>query len=428
MAPPDSQPPLAADRWRGHRVTRVLAWTALVVITAILLFGAVSEYVFWDEFTTRFNFIAVDYLIYTGEVIGNIRESHPVPLILAAIATTAGVGIWLLSRRVQLRVRALGWRRRLALGMAAVVLPVLATFVASIDQMSGAGHERALELSGNGLFSLAAAMRRNELDYDRFYVTIPQEEADAILLKLGVERLPLSKVMQDPIEPEPGKMGPFSRSPRNVILISVESLSAEFLDSYGGKKGLTPNLDRLAAEGLKFEHAYATGTRTVRGLEALSLGTPPIPGQAILRRPNNDHLTTVGQFLKYQGFAPYFIYGGYGYFDNMNAFFDANDYAVLDRVDFPKDSIPFENIWGVADESLFANALRILDAPSGRGQRFFAHIMTTPATTGRSRTRPGASTFLRRAGATARSSTPTSPSASSSTRRARSRGSRTRSS
>jgi phosphoglycerol transferase MdoB-like AlkP superfamily enzyme len=293
------------------------------------------------------------------------------------IVGVAAAGVWLLSLRFRLRARALGWRRRLACAVAAVLLPVLATAAADIDQMSGAGSELALELSGNGVFTFAAAMRRNELDYDRFYLTIPQDEADAILLALGVERLPLSKVMQDPIEPEPEKMGPFARSPRNVILISVESLSAEFLGAYGGKKGLTPNLDRLAAEGIKFENAYATGTRTVRGLEALSLGTPPIPGQAILRRPNNDHLTTIGQFLKYQGFAPYFIYGGYGYFDNMNAYFEANDYAVLDRVDFPKDSIPFENIWGVADEALFSNALRILDAPSGRGQRFFAHIMTT---------------------------------------------------
>ena len=223
-------------------------------------------------------------------------------------------------------------------------------------------------------------------------------------------------------------MGPFSRSPRNVILISVESLSAEFLGAYGSKKGLTPNLDRLAAEGLKFEHAYATGTRTVRGLEALSLGTPPIPGQAILRRPNNDHLTTIGQFLKYQGFVPYFIYGGYGYFDNMNAFFEANDYAVLDRVDFPKDSIPFENVWGVADEALFGNALRILDAPSSaRAALLRAHHdhQQSPAV---HLSRAGASTFLRRVDAMGRSSTPTSRSGNSSRRRARSRGSRTRSS
>lgn len=369
---------LLPDRWRDRPFMGPVRRAAFVAIVGTLIFGGVAEYVFWSEFTTRFNFIAVDYLIYTGEVIGNIRQSYPVGLILVGIAAAAALVAWLVSRRIAFTYRPLGWKRRLGLVAAAILLPVASYLAANVDQMDGAGNEHALELSGNGLFSLAAAMRRNELDYDRFYRTIPQEEADAILLGLGVERLPLSKVMtMKEDEHEPEELGPFSRNPRNVILITVESLSAEFVGAYGGKKGLTPRLDKLAAEGLKFENVYATGTRTVRGLEALSLGTPPIPGQAILRRPNNDHLMTVGEFLMLQGFAPYFIYGGFGYFDNMNAFFEANDYKVVDRTDFPKASVPFANVWGVADEALFANTLRILDEPSAKGQRFFAHIMTT---------------------------------------------------
>jgi phosphoglycerol transferase MdoB-like AlkP superfamily enzyme len=369
---------LLPDRWRGRPFVAFLRQALFVFIVASLLFGAVAELVFWAEFTTRFNFIAVDYLIYTGEVIANIRQSYPVPEILAGIAATALAIAWLIALKLRFSVEPLGWKRRVAMGVAAVVLPVASYFAASIDQMDGAGNEHALELSGNGLFSLAAAMRRNELDYDRFYRTIDQAEADGILIDLGVERLPLAKLLEmkeDVHEPE--ELGTFSRNPRNVVLITVESLSAEFVGAYGNVKGLTPRLDQLAAEGLKFENMYATGTRTVRGLEALSLGTPPIPGQAIPRRPNNDHLIAIGQFLSLQGFAPYFIYGGFGYFDNMNAFFEANDYKVVDRTDFPKESVPFANAWGVADEALFDNALRVIDDPAAHGKRFFAQIMTT---------------------------------------------------
>ena len=50
-----------------------------------LCFLVVSEFTFWLEFNTRFNFIAVDYLIYTHEVIGNIRESYPIFIIFPAI-------------------------------------------------------------------------------------------------------------------------------------------------------------------------------------------------------------------------------------------------------------------------------------------------------------------------------------------------------
>ncbi|PKO24958.1 MAG: sulfatase, partial [Betaproteobacteria bacterium HGW-Betaproteobacteria-8] len=130
-------------------------------------------------------------------------------------------------------------------------------------------------------------------------------------------------------------------------------------------------------EGLKFERLFATGTRTVRGLEALSLGTPPIPGQAIVRRPNSDHLGTLGEYLEIQGFATEFVYGGYGYFDNMNAYFQGNDFKVTDRTDFDEKSIVMENVWGVADESLFDNAMQSLDAAAGGERPFFMQIMTT---------------------------------------------------
>ena len=149
--------------------------------------------------------------------------------------------------------------------------------------------------------------------------------------------------------------------PRHVVLIMVESLSAEFLGAYGSTKGLTPNLDRFAREGLKFTNAYATGTRTVRGLEAVSVGTPPVPGQSIVRRPDNERLTTVGGLLEQQGYAASFVYGGYGYFDNMNAYSPGTTIRWSTAWTFRKSTIVFENIWGVADESLFANVMRVID-------------------------------------------------------------------
>lgn len=364
-------------RWNGRR-WHLVRWLFVWLCVFALGFSVIAEIVFWQEFTTRFNFIAVDYLIYTQEVIGNIRQSYPVGGILAALAAVTSLLVWMLSRRIDLRPRPLTWRVRLALLGSAVALPAASLAFANVDQMEFSGSPAANELSGNGLFSLAAAMRRNELDYDRFYRTVPQVRADAQLAALKVKRLPLSAALREPESvPHHVEFGPFSRSPRNVVLISVESLSAQFLGAYGNRQGLTPNLDRLAAEGLKFERLFATGTRTVRGLEALSLGTPPIPGQSIVRRPNNEQLASLGELLEDQGYNIYFVYGGYGYFDNMNAYFGANDYQVVDRTDFPKDSVVFENVWGVADESLYSNAMRVIDGAEKDKKPFFMHIMTT---------------------------------------------------
>ncbi|MBA4109536.1 MAG: sulfatase [Leptothrix sp. (in: Bacteria)] len=362
------------QRW--HRVLRALwVWFALLV----MLIAAASEITFWIEFSTRFNFIAVDYLIYTQEVIGNIRQSYPIPAIMLGLASLAALLTFFLNpflKRANEQV--LSGRQRAALGLAAIVLPTCSLLLTNVDQMQGLGNAYADELSGNGLFTLAAAMRRNELDYDKFYRTMPQAQADAILKGMDVERQPLSEAIHPPLGEDPADDPlPFTRRPKNVVLISVESLSAAFMDTYGSTKHLTPRLDALAREGMMFEHMYATGTRTVRGLESLSLGTPPVPGQAIVRRPNNEHLATLGEILKPQNVESYFFYGGYGYFDNMNAYFDANGYKVIDRTDIPKADVVFENVWGVADEVLFNHAIKTLSAEAQADKPFFAHIMTT---------------------------------------------------
>jgi phosphoglycerol transferase MdoB-like AlkP superfamily enzyme len=372
---------LLPDRWRASRVQRIVRWVGFLVVVAGLLFVAVAEVTFWMEFATRFNFIALDYLIYTREVIGNIRESYPVGRILTGIFAIALIVALALrpaldraDRRPATRRRRLGWLA------AALVLPAATLAMARIEQMGGSGNAYADELAGNGMFTFVAAARRNELDYDRFYATIDQDRADRLLKSLGVERKPLivgSVPEEQAHEDDEEHLPMMPAMPRHVVMVTIESMSAQFMGAYGSTQGLTPNLDRMAAEGLRFANFYATGTRTVRGLEAVSLGTPPVPGQSIVRRPGNAHLSTIGELLEHQGFATSFVYGGYGYFDNMNAYFDANDYRVVDRTEFPPSSIAFENVWGVADESLFANAIAVIDGNVAKGSRTFTHIMTT---------------------------------------------------
>ena len=384
---------LLPNRWRASAWHSKLRLTWLWLAIALLIFGAVAEATFWLEFTTRFNFIALDYLIYTSEVIGNIRESYPVGQILSGIGALAAV-LLLAIRPAVKRADKTGvtvWQRVGLVLIAVVVAPAM-MYLANVDQMekpllasiegdSGQKNAYATELSGNGLFTIAAAQRRNELDYDKFYRTIPQPQANTALVSLGVKRTSLGDPRKTDLSDEPASnVTPFSSKPKNIIMISVESLSAEFMDSYGGNKGLTPELDKLGSEGMKFDRLFATGTRTVRGLEALSLGTPPIPGQAIVRRPAHDHLSTMGELLKHQGFSTFFFYGGFGYFDNMNAYYAANNYRVVDRTDIPKDKVGFENVWGVADEYLFDHVIRTLDDKSDKGtgdKPFFAQIMTT---------------------------------------------------
>ncbi len=235
---------------------------------------------------------------------------------------------------------------------------------------------RIVGVNARGRFDHEADRLGSFRCYDRFYATLPNKQATQILAGLGMPRA-IPKPADSDGQQEAEFPAYLTRRPKNVVLITVESLSAEFLGSYGNAKGLTPNLDRIASQGLVFDRLFATGTRTVRGLEATSLGTPPVPGQAIVRRRKSDHLTTLGEILHHEGFATTFVYGGNAYFDNMAAYFGGNDYTVVDRGDFPVETVAFENAWGAADESLFDTAAKRLDDNTADGTPFFMHIMTS---------------------------------------------------
>jgi len=349
----------------------------LLPLCFLLVFVGAAEFTFWNEFASRFNFIAVDYLIYTSEVIGNIRESYNLPLLLGGV-TAVALAVWIVTMRAleptwlapasTARVR---WLAALVL----LAAPPLSVAVLDARYKEFSADAQANELAGNGYFDFWHAFWANEIDYDRFYKTLPAQRALATLAnELGGPRLKV-ELSQRPYESVVKNDGPPKLM--NVVLVSVESYSAEFMAAFGNKQGLTPRTDQLAREGLLFTQVYATGTRTVRGLEALTLSVPPTPGHSIVKRPNNDRLFTVGEVFKDAGYEPLYLYGGYGYFDNMNAFFSGNGYTVIDRTALKSTDIHFENIWGVADEDLFSLALRELDQRHAAGKKFFAHVMTT---------------------------------------------------
>jgi phosphoglycerol transferase MdoB-like AlkP superfamily enzyme len=162
----------------------------------------------------------------------------------------------------------------------------------------------------------------------------------------------------------------------NVVLISVESLSGDYLAHFGNKENITPFLDSLIPYSLFFENFYASGTRTVRGLEALSLAIPPTPGQSIVRRPDNTDMFTMGNVLKTKGYDVNYIYGGNAFFDNMGKYFGSNGYTVLDKRDIPDKFVHHTSAWGIDDEGAFDYTLAQCDRSFSEKKLFFNHIMT----------------------------------------------------
>ncbi len=356
---------LLGAKWRQR-----LSVPLFAVYTFTLLFVGVSEIVFWDEFSVRFNFIAVDYLVFTTEVIGNIRESYPVGPIIGALLAASLLIVWGLRRHV-VQAAALGVDRRIQLPWVLGVVLLVALLASRLAAPDFSTNAYANELADNGWRSFIAAARQNRLDYRQFYATRPDAEVMKDLQRLaGKETVTATNL---PTRKAAAKL---NRQP-NVVIIMMESMSAEYMATFGNKEKITPNLDRLAGEGMLFSRLYATGTRTVRGLEALSAALPPQAGMSVVRWPNVSNLNTLGSTLQHSGWSPQFIYGGYGMFDNMNSYFDAQGYRVTDRTNFQEGLVKFENVWGVADEHLFDQALMEFDKEVNAGHHFFAHIMTT---------------------------------------------------
>ncbi len=366
--------------WRGAAFRRNWRNTMIRIFFGVavflLLFNAVSEVFFWLEFSSRYNFIAVDYLVYTNEVLGNIRESYPLTLIVTVILSSTLLILFINRKKIRLEPFP-----QFSLHIKAPVLVIslaltiiLARFIPS-DWQYFSPNNYQNELAGNGTYDFMQAFKKNELDFYKYYQTLTDEEAFRIVrqdLKTSYVTS-FSRDGQDVLRhikyDQPEKK-------MNVILISVESFSAGFMAAFGNTNNLTPHLDSIAKQGLLFTNLYASGTRTVRGLEAISLSIPPLPGQSLVKRPDNENLFSLGSVFGQKGYATQYIYGGYSYFDNMQSFFSANHYQVIDRGALKKDEIHYSNIWGVADEDLFTLALRELDSNYQAQQPFFSHIMT----------------------------------------------------
>jgi phosphoglycerol transferase MdoB-like AlkP superfamily enzyme len=354
---------------------RFIILATFFIFTFTLTFTAFAEWFFWEEFGARFNFIAVDYLVYTREVIGNITQSYPVIWIVffvAVISASLTMAIGFLLRQSQ--PTWLSFKRRSAWMAFYVLLFATSHLLVSSRLQHFSRNAFANELAGNGLYDLFAAYFNNELSYDRFYKAIDRKLAFNMVEQMIAtpETRPVSKTV--PVERNVINHGVEKKL--NVILISVESFSADFMRLFGITNNITPFLDSLSQRSMTFTNLFATGTRTVRGLEALSLCVPPTPGQSIVRRPDNQQLFSLATVFEEKGYHCQYIYGGYGYFDNMNAFFEHNDYEVIDRTALNDRDIHYENIWGVADEDLYTLALREIDKHVAVGP-VFTQIMTT---------------------------------------------------
>ncbi|TDW51499.1 phosphoglycerol transferase MdoB-like AlkP superfamily enzyme [Flavobacterium sp. 270] len=345
---------------------------AFVIFLYVLLIlqNGLSEYFFWNEFGVKYNFIAVNYLIYTNEVIGNIMESYPVVPIFSALFLVTGIFTYFILKKSRAYINDIPtFSEKLKISalyiglflISLIAIPTLATTENSKNVFVN-------ELQANGLYKFYLAFENNKLDYFKFYKTIPNEKAFAILKQQfpNISGENTSRVIESDT----------AESHKNVVLITIESYSAEFMKQYGNKENITPFLDSLSQKSLQFTNLYAAGNRTVRGLEAVTLCLPPTAGESVVKREDNKNKFSTGAVFKQKGYNVKFMYGGDAFFDNMQDFYSGNGYQIIDKSSFSPEEITFSNVWGVCDEDMYNKAIKVMNAEAKENKPFFNHIMT----------------------------------------------------
>ena len=367
----------------GRFIMGIVSWLVLFG----MLYLAAVQFFFFQEFNARFNLVAVDYLIYPHEVFVNIWQSYPVARVLIFMAALSGLVMFFVWPVIKKSMpEKTTFSLRLKISAVHFFLMGIAIIFFTTHTLDFSGNRVTNELTANGLNSFFQAFHTNQLDYNNYYITgNRQQMAERLTSQLKSGGGDFNRNGDEWLHRGfPGTSGGLGKL--NVVVIIEESLGCEQVDSCGAgldidsalagnTVSLTPFLDALSGKGIFFNRAYATGTRTVRGLEAISASFPPIPGESIIKRPGNDNVATWGKVMQENGYHTSFLYGGYGQFDNMNSFFADNGFAISDRLDI--DDPVFTNIWGVSDQDLFRHAREYFDNESRAGTPFFSIIMTT---------------------------------------------------
>lgn len=169
----------------------------------------------------------------------------------------------------------------------------------------------------------------------------------------------------------------FTGKPKNLVILLQESLGARFVGGYGDND-FTPNLDKLLQQGWHFDRMFATGTRSVRGIEATITGFTPTPSRAVVKLSKSQtNFFSIAELLKRNNYFTQFVYGGESHFDNMKGFFLGNGFN--DIVDLPVfiDEPEYIDSWGASDEDLYNEAHQQFVELNKKEQPFFSLVFTS---------------------------------------------------
>ena len=376
--------PLLANRigWKIWQ-NLVLIWGVLVIV--LISFMEASTPAFISQYDLRPNRLFVEYLRYPKEVFATLWQGFRWPLLIGLTLTVISgvVAEKLLQRWLHTHQKTWPiWKVWLTWPLLLLILALMirssighrpanpSSFALTPDAMVN-----SLMLNSAWSVYFAIYNMQHESNAADVYGTMTNE---AILAQLhenypwiGLDtqrKFPTLNIHQATVKRD---------KPLNLVIILQESLGATFVKSLGGEYAVTPHLERLKQKGWWFEQLYATGTRSVRGIEAVISGYLPTPARSVVKLSlSQQNFFTIADLLKQRGYFTEFIYGGESHFDNMASFFIGNGFeSVIDQHDY--ENPVFTGSWGVSDEDLLNKAHQQLQQKQAEGKPYFSLVFSS---------------------------------------------------
>jgi len=359
----------------------------VVACITLLFFLEAATPGFIAEYDVRPNRLFVEYLKYPKEVLPMLWNGFRVHVFLG-VAVTA-LTVWLMSRFMQPWLTQQNtWSITMILLSWPLVFLLLAFAIRSTT-----GHRPANpamfaittdsmvnSLILNSAWSVTHAIYnlKHESKSSEMYGKMSREDMIRLIAEDRVNDPGTAPFLGNDAMPTLNHLVPSRQRerPLNLVVILEESLGATFVGSLGGVP-VTPELEKLKEQGWWFEQLYATGTRSVRGIEAVVTGFPPTPAQSVVKLSlSQQHFFSMADLLGRRGYHTEFIYGGESHFDNMNGFFMGNGFqAVTDQKDY-KNPV-FVGSWGASDEDLFNKTHEQISKQHEQGKPFFTLVFSS---------------------------------------------------
>lgn len=363
-------------------------WTKILRVwltagSVFILFMEIATPAFIETYDFRPNRLFIEYLIYPKEVFNMLMEGHFNAVLFSLLSTViAALIYWKLSAWAVKNLRTMSWKVRPFIAL----LVIAVAFIGARSSFQHRGINPAMvafssdalvnSLVLNSGYSVlyAAQQFKDEEKSSEMYGKMEHDEMLRILKESRGR--PQSDYISDKFPTLTKNRATYQGKPKNIVILLQESLGAQFIGTLGGKP-LSPNIDKLAEEGWLFENLYATGTRSVRGIEAVTAGFTPTPARAVVKLNNAQrNFFTIAELLAKQGYDTSFIYGGEKHFDNMASFFYGNGFqTIIDQQDYQNPK--FTATWGVSDEDLFDKANETFSKLHDEGKPFFSLVFSS---------------------------------------------------